>query len=173
MTTNTPNNCKICNHYQTTDTQFTGNRCLNPGHWQATGQLEPHDYYQMAELSALAQEERNRHFAQDTKESALEPSPLPNSYGETAAIQVKQNALQKITTVKQPIPIPFYYFIIALQLAFEEMPFWKLWLKASSLQNSNCLAQEQIPGRLDTQLLDQSLAKMNRYPAALTKQYNK
>jgi hypothetical protein len=57
-----PGNCPICGQYLTTSKKYAGQRCLNPGHWQAVGLLVPTDYYAMARIVAQAQAESNRHF---------------------------------------------------------------------------------------------------------------
>lgn len=44
--------CLICGHYLTTQDQYAGNRCTDPGHWQAAGLLAPRDFYLMARMVA-------------------------------------------------------------------------------------------------------------------------
>ena len=52
--------CLICGHYLTTDEQYTGNRCVDPGHWLAAGLLAPRDFYLMARMVAGARAELAR-----------------------------------------------------------------------------------------------------------------
>lgn len=54
--------CAICGHYLTTSEKYAGQRCLDPGHWQATGKLASTDFYSMARLAAQARRELNRRF---------------------------------------------------------------------------------------------------------------
>lgn len=56
--TGQPNCCPICGSYLTTTAAYAGNRCTDPGHWQASGLLAPRDFYTMAQLAALAHQER-------------------------------------------------------------------------------------------------------------------
>jgi hypothetical protein len=44
--------CLICGHCLTTQEQYAGNRCTDPGHWQAAGLLGPRDFYSLARLVA-------------------------------------------------------------------------------------------------------------------------
>lgn len=48
-----PDSCAICGHYLTISDKYLGQRCLDPGHWQATGLLDPTDSYLLARLAAL------------------------------------------------------------------------------------------------------------------------
>ena len=41
-------------------TQFAGSRCVDPGHWQAAGVLNPRDYYPMARIASDANAEQSR-----------------------------------------------------------------------------------------------------------------
>lgn len=52
ITSHRPSCCLICGHYLTTDEQYTGNRCVDPGHWLAAGLLAPRDFYLMARMVA-------------------------------------------------------------------------------------------------------------------------
>lgn len=56
--TGQPNCCTICGGYQTTTGAYTGNRCTDPGHWQAAGLLTSRDFYSLAQIAALAHQER-------------------------------------------------------------------------------------------------------------------
>jgi hypothetical protein len=49
--------CMICGGYLTTDEEYIGYRCVDPGHWQAAGLLAPRDFYAMARLVAGARAE--------------------------------------------------------------------------------------------------------------------
>jgi len=55
-----PTYCMICGYYLTTDEQYTGNRCVDPGHWLAAGLLAPRDFYLMARMVAGARAELAR-----------------------------------------------------------------------------------------------------------------
>lgn len=55
-----PARCTICGYYLTTFEQYAGNRCVDPGHWQAAGALTPSDFYPMARIAAWANSERNQ-----------------------------------------------------------------------------------------------------------------
>jgi hypothetical protein len=57
-----PNCCAICSHYLTTSEEYAGQRCLDPGHWQAAGVLASTDFYSMARLAAQTNVELNRRF---------------------------------------------------------------------------------------------------------------
>jgi hypothetical protein len=60
-----PSICAICGHYLTTSDIFVGQRCLDPGHWQATGLLHPTDFYLLARIAARAgMEQRQRLLTQ-------------------------------------------------------------------------------------------------------------
>lgn len=59
---NKPTCCAICGHYLTTNAKYAGQRCLDPGHWQAVGLLASTDFYSMARLTAQASVELNRRF---------------------------------------------------------------------------------------------------------------
>ena len=53
MTTiNNPDRCVFCGHYLTIEEEYTGQRCVDPAHWQAAGQFAPRDFYRMARLMA-------------------------------------------------------------------------------------------------------------------------
>lgn len=61
MTTDdTPERCPICGYFLTTAAEFTGRRCVDPGHWQAAGVLSPRDYYPMAQIASQADVERHQ-----------------------------------------------------------------------------------------------------------------
>ena len=53
-TTINPNQCVYCGYYLTFDEKYAGQRCVDPAHWQAAGQLAPRDFYAMARLVAKA-----------------------------------------------------------------------------------------------------------------------
>ena len=57
ITTNKPTYCAICGYYLTSNERYVGQRCLDPGHWQAAGKLASTDYYVMARLTALSHSE--------------------------------------------------------------------------------------------------------------------
>jgi hypothetical protein len=69
--TDKPIRCPICGYYLTTAAQFTGYRCVDPGHWQAAGLLEARDYYPMAQIASRASVELNyRSATQNTLNSS-------------------------------------------------------------------------------------------------------
>lgn len=72
MTTNDkPDRCPIYDYYLSEDPQFSSHRCVNPGHWQATGRLEFSDYYLMAKmLTGVNVEPSQRSGGQDGIENA-------------------------------------------------------------------------------------------------------
>lgn len=47
-----PNSCAICGNFLTTSEKYAGQRCLDPGHWQATGLLNPTDFYLLSRIAA-------------------------------------------------------------------------------------------------------------------------
>ena len=53
---NIPKCCRICGRYLTTVEEFTGYRCLDPGHWQAAG-LSPSDFYAIARVAAIGEQD--------------------------------------------------------------------------------------------------------------------
>jgi hypothetical protein len=57
---NKPPRCPICGYFLTTANQFAGCRCVDPGHWQAAGILNPQDYYPMAKIVSGALTEQNQ-----------------------------------------------------------------------------------------------------------------
>lgn len=64
---NQPERCSFCKYYLTTDPQFVGYRCVDPGHWQAAGLLKPGDYYPLAQVAAIAiVEHKQRLISGDT-----------------------------------------------------------------------------------------------------------
>jgi hypothetical protein len=64
-----PDQCSICGFYLTSTETYGGNRCLDPGHWQAAGILAPTDFYQMAQIAARAQGKINQRFDHQRKSS--------------------------------------------------------------------------------------------------------
>ena len=52
INTRRPRRCLICGHYLTLKEKSVGNRCVEPGHWQAAGRLAPRDFYLMARMVA-------------------------------------------------------------------------------------------------------------------------
>jgi len=44
--------------------EFTGQRCVDPAHWQAAGVLAPRDYYPMAKIVSAASVELNQRSTQ-------------------------------------------------------------------------------------------------------------
>jgi hypothetical protein len=60
MIGNKPPRCPICGYYLTMAVQFAGCRCVDPGHWQAAGVLNPRDYYPMAKIASGAHAEHSR-----------------------------------------------------------------------------------------------------------------
>ncbi len=56
--THQPDCCTICGYYLTIIDTYEGDRCVDPGHWQAAGLLSPRDFYTMAQIMALARAER-------------------------------------------------------------------------------------------------------------------
>jgi hypothetical protein len=75
-TINQPGRCPFCNYYLTTAAQFASDRCVDPGHWQATGLLAPRDYYLLAKIAARANEELNQRPANGdarSRRDAAEP----------------------------------------------------------------------------------------------------
>jgi hypothetical protein len=55
-----PTRCPICGYYFTIARQYAGYRCIDPGHWQAAGVLNPRDYYPMAKIASSANSEISR-----------------------------------------------------------------------------------------------------------------
>jgi len=53
-----PNTCVICGRYLTIDDMYDRCRCLDPAHWQASGEIAPSNFYKMAQIC----EEQRRHF---------------------------------------------------------------------------------------------------------------
>lgn len=49
-----PKCCSICGYYMTTSESYAGSRCVDPGHWQAAGVLDPGDFYPMARIASRA-----------------------------------------------------------------------------------------------------------------------
>ena len=47
-TTIAPTHCVFCGYYLTIDEKYAGQRCVDPAHWQAAGQLAQRDFYAMA-----------------------------------------------------------------------------------------------------------------------------
>jgi|GEM_PF-2273588 len=54
VTAKNPDTCALCGYYMTNDEKYPGQRCVDPSHWQAAGQLAPRDFYTMARLMAGA-----------------------------------------------------------------------------------------------------------------------
>lgn len=52
ITAHRPICCLICGYYLATQEKYTGNRCVDPGHWQAAGLFAPGDFYLMAQMIA-------------------------------------------------------------------------------------------------------------------------
>ena len=70
----TPTHCVFCGHYLTIDERYAGQRCVDPAHWQAAGQLAPRDFYAMARLVAGAGAEIARrpvNIGRSTKMNAI------------------------------------------------------------------------------------------------------
>ncbi|MCB0175881.1 MAG: hypothetical protein KDJ97_35595 [Anaerolineae bacterium] len=54
-----PVTCRICGYLHTLSAQYAGNRCVDPGHWQAAGLISFKDYYSLAKVMAEAKNELN------------------------------------------------------------------------------------------------------------------
>lgn len=52
-----PATCRICGYWHTLSAQYLGNRCVDPGHWQAAGLISFKDYYSLAKVAAEARKE--------------------------------------------------------------------------------------------------------------------
>lgn len=52
-----PAPCRICGYLHTLSAQYAGNRCVDPGHWQAAGLISFKDYYSLAKVAAEARKE--------------------------------------------------------------------------------------------------------------------
>ncbi len=61
-----PDRCPICGYYLTMAAEFTGSRCIDPGHWQAAGVLGARDYSPMAKIVAWANVELTHRTANHT-----------------------------------------------------------------------------------------------------------
>jgi len=62
-----PSCCHICGYYLTITAEFSGHRCLDPGHWQAAGLLRPRDFYPLAQIAAAAHAEFRLRLHQSTR----------------------------------------------------------------------------------------------------------
>ncbi len=56
-TTFQPAQCVLCGHYLTLIEEYGRKRCTDPAHWLAAGRLASQDFYAMARIAAMAQQE--------------------------------------------------------------------------------------------------------------------
>lgn len=73
-----PAACRICGYWHTLSVQYRGNRCVDPGHWQAAGLISFKDYYSLAKIAAEARKELPHRHHQPPPQCFYLPIPPAN-----------------------------------------------------------------------------------------------
>ena len=71
-----PITCSICGLFFTLSVQFAGERCIDPGHWQAAGIITVKDYYIMAKIKAETANEQLSRRNKNAVDSIAFTSPI-------------------------------------------------------------------------------------------------